>query len=1479
MIKVTDRITAVTVEDIVTDAREVIYEKGSCNPNVDNTVASALNELGDRTVLSDIPEVSGFVADIVLKDGVDDPGSENYIDLSGATQVILMCCTKNSSGRYQNSLQVYVGGEWVPVIHKTYATFEEANSDLGRLIESKSSYAVLRDIGVGGKTVAGPLSFNRDVSWSSLNEHPVVKGLMIENELYASIEQTDSEIELIKSDVGDLEKQMRTVVSVNVFDGVSGYINQEGEFKSSPYFTRTNGYIPVSEGDVIFVTLYMEVEGFSPLWGYDSNDPNNHVATPLLSNGVYTKERVVIPAGVNYIAAYSRNENPEYSVPAPEIYFSSLELRVSKTEGDVEVLQEEVGELSEEVGQLGAAATTVLYNGSVNAGEWGGTDICTISGGVAKIDSEGYVYLKREYSIGRRLMKVNLTKFKSAVFYVGNRSIEGGGWVSSVYNFDCPGKKLNVTIGDISETVSFNNVSLSNSDEYCVEVYKLDGYDSECQIDDYIKCRVYDTRTLEVVVENTIKIWGALKDTLIIGIPSGGVSPYIHSVSVLSLVARPYLYIVGDSIIEGADSTVRFGDLLGRKLNKPYLISGRSGGDTDGLLGKSTYMGKIQSEIELLRPTWVMIGIGTNNGYTEEDLAGLYTDLKRICQAVSGFGCKVILNNEPCRKRNGEEMAGLTNGVIAQVRNELGLSGALMNVATSIDNDGVNTNTELYHNSPSDWVHPNAEGNIAMYERVLQDVPELLTDALPDLYIPKSDVYTKGEVDGMVDGIIEDVSDLDKRVKLCNIDAVNDFVVDIVLKEGVDVPGDVNYIDFSNYTQVQVRCCYYNNGKYSNFLQLYKDAQDNISLFYKSYDTEEDARADIGVLLENRYCYVVFRYIGSVRESTDKSLVFYRDVTWSSLDKHPVINGMFLEGVVDSHTDDIDILQDEVGGILGDIVPITLSGSSAAWKDFWVDAENPIPEGSTIENKGGMSVYVYDSASHTQGEYSYTVVAIGKSWVAEYPVYRMRAASPGGDYLVMVYYPGNLVSEVKNIDGRVKALEDGGVTGSVFPDTYMPQIVYGVIGDTLQVFRRSVVVSVSPYKQYLDFVCGQGRVFERYFEVTPEKVNGSVPTNLTISHRLIADDFSKSEEMVSNLVVSDRPSVSPESNINVLCIGASTTSSGQWPSELKRRLTGARDEGVPAADGLSNITFVGRKSLSQSANRPAPVKVEATGGWAWKSFYTPKDAFRFQVSGVTSVDIGTAYTYPNASGETVSVTVAEVNITDGAGEILFTYNPNYKVKGAPADASGVLTRQSGSGGDAVINYSSFSEETYCPFYDEETEQPDFAHYADLYCDGRIDVLIAYMGNANEGIRGDSSDEYIESKVNDMKVVLDALHADFPDCKVIVGTAACPNPWYGYEYDYGASSAAKTWTERCGLYKYSKAVEEFLRGDGYRDWCVFACTNTEVDSEYCYPTAEKAVNTRMTGTMEVIGTNGQHPKLEGYQMIADSFYRCFVNTVL
>ena len=449
-----------------------------------------------------------------------------------------------------------------------------------------------------------------------------------------------------------------------------------------------------------------------------------------------------------------------------------------------------------------------------------------------------------------------------------------------------------------------------------------------------------------------------------------------------------------------------------------------------------------------------------------------------------------------------------------------------------------------------------------------------------------------------------------------------------------------------------------------------------------------------------------------------------------------------------------------------------------------------------------------------------------------------------------------------------------------FPENFLPSKIYGVIGDTLQIFNRETVLAVDPYLWHHSYDCSQGREFNRYYEVTPAKNNGVVPVGLQIKHSLVNAKGESSTESVSSFVISDVPSTSPASPINVLCVGASTTASGQWPSELKRRLTSSLGPGNPKANGLQNINFVGRIARAQSDYCPVPINLEGTGGWAWSSFYTPEAAYRFVISSQedVTVDTGSVYKYINESGSEVRVIVAESNITQGSGNIRVIHSMSWSttLSLVPQSSVTTLTIVSGSG-DATVEFipNQSASETYCPFpILTETNLPDFTEYVDRYCSGQLDVVIFNMGTQNEGI---SSQSKLDSTLNHMKLLLDGIHNDFPNCKVILGCGG----GFNSHYDYATSSNLykKDPVNTYWKHKYFESLDKFVNSDDYVGWCYLADTLLEMDSEYGYPTKSKAVNTRMSDVTEIIGTNNAHPTLEGYQMIADSYYRCFVNTIL
>jgi len=411
----------------------------------------------------------------------------------------------------------------------------------------------------------------------------------------------------------------------------------------------------------------------------------------------------------------------------------------------------------------------------------------------------------------------------------------------------------------------------------------------------------------------------------------------------------------------------------------------------------------------------------------------------------------------------------------------------------------------------------------------------------------------------------------------------------------------------------------------------------------------------------------------------------------------------------------------------------------------------------------------------------------------------------------------------------------------------LPDKIYAVVGDTLQLFYRGIVRAVDVSKYDIQVVCTKGLRYGRYFEYTP--VAGDVGT---VSFQInVQDDFGNVVGTKTCELVTVASPVSPASSKKILCFGDSLTNEGIWCAEADRRLTGSG--GTPVGKGLSNLTFCGSRRNENTGYFGA-------GGWTWYN-YTIKgeSAFRFQVSGVTSIGFRSVY-----SNNGHNYTVEEVNIVNGVGNILC------KVSSASdtPTSSGTLTKVSGNG-DATINFTSVEADVQNPLWDLTNNKMSFVPYANEYSGGAIDaVYVLLTWNGLSPFKTDFS-----SMMNSVKTFADTLHSEFPSAKLKIMGIQVPNQKDMHEY--GANGG---YSDMYGMtftaFMLNKAYQEFANQDGYSTWVEFVNVSSQFDSDYNMQVANKAVNTRNSDT-EVVGANGVHPATSGYMQIADVAYRNIV----
>ena len=431
------------------------------------------------------------------------------------------------------------------------------------------------------------------------------------------------------------------------------------------------------------------------------------------------------------------------------------------------------------------------------------------------------------------------------------------------------------------------------------------------------------------------------------------------------------------------------------------------------------------------------------------------------------------------------------------------------------------------------------------------------------------------------------------------------------------------------------------------------------------------------------------------------------------------------------------------------------------------------------------------------------------------------------------------------------------VQGAIlFPELRLPTDIYIVSGDSLMIFYKSIIKTYNPNICGIRVVCSVGKAYTDYY-LLQTTATGNYNAEFSIVDN---DNNIISTKNVAIHVIAAMSS--PASNKNVLVFGASATANGELAGELKRRLTETSGDGTtqnPTGLGLNNISFVGRKTGTQ-----VNVHQEATGGWSWQDYAgTGRPAYRFNVTGVNQLNIGDTYTQNG-----VVLTITEINVTGGAGNIRCIYSGTNAIS-----ASGTLTRQSGSG-DATITYTSFESESYNPFWNENKSGGaglDFINYANLYCNGAIDVMISHCGlnDMNQYTPATMSQLF----TNYVKPFIRAYHTDFPNGKFIISTLPLPSPTGGMGANYGASSNWAWLITALKLWAFAVEAEKMCKESEFSSFVYLADDVPVFDCVHSYPYEMAYVNNRST-VQEERGTNGVHPTNVGTYQVSDAIYMTF-----
>ncbi len=160
--------------------------------------------------------------------------------------------------------------------------------------------------------------------------------------------------------------------------------------------------------------------------------------------------------------------------------------------------------------------------------------------------------------------------------------------------------------------------------------------------------------------------------------------------------------------------------------------------------------------------------------------------------------------------------------------------------------------------------------------------------------------------------------------------------------------------------------------------------------------------------------------------------------------------------------------------------------------------------------------------------------------------------------------------------------ESSAMSGNV--NVYLASKYYLVVGETFQLFYRSIIQAVNPYNYYIKLTGNVGKSYPRYYELTPTAAG-----NQTLKVEVCDNMGNVLGSDTTTLIINTTPTSSKSRNI--LCVGDSNTAGGVWISK------GLALYNANKSSGAGAINLLGTHTSSS-------VKHEGYSGWQWSTFFT-----------------------------------------------------------------------------------------------------------------------------------------------------------------------------------------------------------------------------------------------------------------------------------
>ena len=303
-------------------------------------------------------------------------------------------------------------------------------------------------------------------------------------------------------------------------------------------------------------------------------------------------------------------------------------------------------------------------------------------------------------------------KYTYCKFTVHSDTVFGIGWLSSAYAQDGSLFTANASEGAINIHEAWSSAGTIPTVKYTLPYTFVDGRDYLIKIRkdghtnymSIIDCLTgAESETIQSVQTSTSgsnEFAGGRQMDRMQLVHLSGTSPDIEYIRCCASYKEPLIVVYGDSITEGdrVYNGQTYVDLMKKALGEERVMcSGLSGSKISNLITR------MQFELPLLKPKFVMVSIGTNGGNTQ----ALFNQAKQV---IESNGAIPIVNVPPMGYSD-------LDTVRSYVLN-LGITTARFDIATAINNDvSQGKNTALF----ADTYHPNSNGHIAMFNRLKSD--------------------------------------------------------------------------------------------------------------------------------------------------------------------------------------------------------------------------------------------------------------------------------------------------------------------------------------------------------------------------------------------------------------------------------------------------------------------------------------------------------------------------------------------------------------------------------------------------------------------------------------------------------------------------------------------------------------------------------------------------------------------------------------